>query len=81
MLVSLRDVLPCYGRVAKLLERLIAERSFDGSSLTLGSYLSCTLTVDPAANGYLVATLGSYRRRGRNRPPYLAMPAAQDKCL
>ena len=50
-----------YGRVAKWLERLTAEQNIDGSSRALGSYLGCSPTVHPAANGYLVATLGKLK--------------------
>ena len=61
------------GRVAKWLERLTAEQNIEGSSSTLGSYLGCSLTVHPAANGYLVATLGKLRaaRKGTGHPTSL----------
>ena len=37
------------------------------------------LTVHPAANGYMMATLGMLKEE-RNRPPYLIMTTAHDKC-
>ena len=49
------------GRVVEWLERMSAERNIHGSSITLVSYLGCSLTVHPAANGYLAATLGRLR--------------------
>ena len=52
------------GRVAKWLERLTAEQNIDGSIRTLGLQLGCSLTVHPAANGYLVAKLGSVKLFG-----------------
>ena len=66
-------LLEFYGRVAKWLERLTAEQNIDGSSRTLGSKLGCSLTVYPAANGYLVATLGKLKaaRKGTGHPTSL----------
>ena len=74
-------VLLSSGRVAKRLERLTAVRNIDGSSRTLGSYLGCSLTVHPAANWCLVATLGKLKaaRKGTGHPTS-TMPMAQDKC-
>ena len=59
-----------HGRVAKWLERLTAEQNIDGSSRTLGSWLECSPTVHPPANGYLVATLGQLKaaRKGTGHP-------------
>ena len=59
--------------MAKWLECLTAVRNIDGSSLNLGSKLGCSLTVHPAANGYLVATLGKLKaaRKGTGHPTSL----------
>ena len=47
--------------MAKWLEHLTAEQNIDGSSRILGSKLGRSLIVHPAANGYLVATLGKLK--------------------
>ena len=68
------------GRVAKWLERLTVEWSIDDSSRTPGPMLGCSLTVHPAANGYLMETLGKLKaaRKGTGHPTSLC-PEAQDK--
>ena len=69
------------GRVAKWLERFTAERNIDCSSRTLRPKVGCSLTVHPAANGYLVENTGEVKGgEERNWPPYLTMPMAQYKC-
>ena len=45
------------GRVPKWLDHSSAEWNIDGSSRTPGSVVRCSLTVHPAANGHLEATL------------------------
>ena len=59
--------------MAKWLERLTAVRNIDGSSRALGSQFGCSLTVHPAAHGYLVATLGKLKaaRKGTGHPTSL----------
>ena len=49
---------------------LTAERNIDGSSRILGSWLGCSLTVHPAANGYLMATLAklTVAKKGTGHP-------------
>ena len=57
--------------MAEWLERLTAEQNIDGSNQTLGPQLGCrSPTVHPAANGYLVATLGKLKtaRKGTGHP-------------
>ena len=59
--------------MAKWLERITTERNIDGSSRTLGPTVEWSLTVHPAANGYLVATLGKLKaaRKGTGHPTSL----------
>ena len=61
------------GRVAKLLGCLIAEQNIDGVNRTLGSQVGCSSTIHPAANRYLVATLGKLEaaRKGTGHPTSL----------
>ena len=44
----------------------------------LETLTKCSLTVHPAANGYLVATPGGYRRKGTDHPTLHA--DGQNKC-
>ena len=46
----------------------------------LGALTEYSRTVHPAANGYLVATLGRLRRRGMELATVPYMPMAHDKC-
>ena len=59
--------------MTKWLECLTAEWDTDGSSRTLGPKAGCLLTVHPAVNGYLVATLGKLKaaRKGTGHPTSL----------
>ena len=65
-----------------VIRALVAEQNINCSSRALGSQLGCSLIVlKQAANGYLVATLEEATGgEETNWPPYLTMPAAQDKC-
>ena len=53
-----------------------AERNSNGSSQTRGCWLGCSLTVRPATNGYLVATLMKLKamRKGTGYPISLYRP-------
>ena len=55
------------------LEGLTAWRNIGGSSRTHGSQSECSFTVHPAADGYLVATLGKLKavRKGTGHPTSL----------
>ena len=74
-------VLEFYGRVAKWLERLTAERNIDGPRLNPRIIVRTLAHCPPSSKWVPGGNPGEVKGgEERNRPPYLTMPAAQDKC-